>query len=350
VAEEARRIGLSEPDPAPPDVGAVAAAFGLPGAGGTLAPVTGGWSNRLFRLDTSSGSHAVKELLNPWQESRFDERLAEAWRFERAALAAGVAMPAPIPEPVSGGCTADVARQDGRGLARVRVHRWADGRPAAVGQPVAHDVACWAGRTLAALHALRCVPVDRGCFPTPNTETADRWPALIEAARRAGAQWSELLARAAASVATVAALVRAGGHDPDLEVMGHADFSAKNLVLTRAGPVLCDWDVASPVVPRRELADAALSLGAWADLATAREVVRAYREAGGDAAPVAPADLGVALASRLDWIALNVEVALGRRPATAEGRRAAEELLPQRLQNLPFMVETALGVEPALNV
>jgi len=43
--------------------------------------------------------------------------------------------------------------------------------------------------------------------------------------------------------------------------------------------VLCDWDVAMPLVPRRELADVALSLGAWERLDISRRVIRAYRAA-----------------------------------------------------------------------
>jgi Ser/Thr protein kinase RdoA (MazF antagonist) len=334
--------------PAPPDAAAVAEAFGLPHPV-ALTPVAGAWSNRVFRLDTSAGSYAVKELTNLWSEPRFGERLDEAWRFELEAIAAGAAAPEPVPDPASGGCAVELARRGDAGPATVRVHRWVEG-VAAPPVPVAADVAGWAGRTLALLHGLRCPPADRGVFPVADAGTADRWPQLTEAARRGGAAWAELLARSAAAVATVAALVRDGGHDAAAEVMSHADFSAKNLVLAHGGPILCDWDVASPVIPRRELADAAMSLGAWADHATARDVIRAYRDAGGSHEPITPPDLGAALASRLDWIALNVEVALGLLPATAERRRVAEDLVQERLRSLPHGVETALGVEATLSV
>jgi aminoglycoside phosphotransferase (APT) family kinase protein len=180
-------------------------AFRLPGRPMAMSSVAGGWSNHVYRLETTAGAYAVKKLLDPWQELRFQERLAEAWRFERAALAAGVAMPVPVPDPVTGDCT---------GPSLVRVHRWVDGRPAAVGQPVAPGIARWAGATLAVLHGLRLHPADRSLFPAPNTETADRWPGLTRAARRAGAAWADLLADSAPSVATVAALVLAGGRHP----------------------------------------------------------------------------------------------------------------------------------------
>ena len=79
---------------------------------------------------------------------------------------------------------------------------------------------------------------------------------------------------------------------PAQEVLSHGDIDQKNMICTSRGPVLCDWDLVTPVVPRRELADVALSMGGWRDAAIARQVVRAYRRAGGDDSPFEPADLG----------------------------------------------------------
>jgi Ser/Thr protein kinase RdoA (MazF antagonist) len=163
----------------------VLAAFGLPGRSRSLTPVAGAWCNRVFRLDTSAGRYAVKELANPFGEPRFEGRLAEAWAFEQSALAAGVAAPEPVAGP-GGGCTATVERADGAGTALVRVHRWVAGGPAPAG-PVSPAVARWAGATLARLHGLAVRPADRSLFPAPATATADRWPALVAAAPSAGA-------------------------------------------------------------------------------------------------------------------------------------------------------------------
>jgi aminoglycoside phosphotransferase (APT) family kinase protein len=58
---------------------------------------------------------------------------------------------------------------------------------------------------------------------------------------------------AAPAVALIADLTRSAGFRPDQEVMTHGDIDQKNLLLTAAGPVLCDWDLAAPIVPRREL-------------------------------------------------------------------------------------------------
>ncbi|HEY3763922.1 MAG TPA: phosphotransferase [Gaiellales bacterium] len=339
-----RRAQLTEP--AAPAAAAVMAAFRLAGAPTALAPVAGAWSNRLYRLETTEGFYAVKELENPWDEPRFAQRLGAAWRFEQDARAAGIAAPEPIPAP--GGACAISLERPGRGEALVRVHRWVDGVAAPAG-PVSADVAGWAGQTLARLHGLAVAPADRSLFPYTGAATADRWPELVAAARRAGAGWADALERAGGAVFAIADLAAAAAHRPGDEVMSHADFDQRNVLLTPSGPVLCDWDVASPVVPRCELAGVALSLGAWVDMDVAREVVRAYRAAGGDAGAFAPPDLGPALMTGLDWIALNVEVALGELPAPAWRRERADGLVSELAASVPGRVQVALDVGAALN-
>jgi Ser/Thr protein kinase RdoA (MazF antagonist) len=323
------------------------AAFRLPGSAVRMTPVAGAWSNRVHRLQTSAGAYAVKELRDPWGEERLGERLEEAWAVELAAIAAGVRAPEPVPA-ADGGPTAAVPLADGA-RALVRVHGWAQGEPPGPG-PVAPAVAEWAGGTLARIHALRLRPRDRSVFPVPNTATADAWPALAEAAARARAAWAAALAAVQPEVETIAALVRAGGHDPDGEVMSHADVDQKNVIVGAAGPLLCDWDVASPVAPRRELADVALSLAGWGERGIARTVVAAYGAAGGHVPGFVPEDLGVPLETSLDWIALNAECALGLRSAPAQRRRLAKRLVPELLAELPGQVRAALDLRATLSV
>jgi Ser/Thr protein kinase RdoA (MazF antagonist) len=345
VAEAPRRRELTEP--AAPDAGAVMGAFRLPGAAVRMTAVAGAWANRVHRLETTAGAYAVKELRNPWGEARFAARLAEAWEVERAAIAAGVPAPEPVPGP-GGGPTAAVTCPDGT-KARVRVHRWADAAPVGPG-PVPLAVARWAGGVLATLHGLGMRPRDRSLFPVPSTAAADVWPRLAQAAREAGAPWAAEFASATPAVETIARLVRAGGHLPGEEVMSHADVDQKNLLLGPDGPLLCDWDVASPVVPRRELADVAFSLARWDDLQVARTLVAAYAAAGGVVPALAPEDLGAPLATSTDWIVLNAEWELGLRAAPAARRRLAHGLLPRLLAELPRQVELAVDVRAALNV
>jgi aminoglycoside phosphotransferase (APT) family kinase protein len=327
-----------EPDPA-----AVVATFGLAGPATGWTPVGGAWSNRVFRLEAAGRRYAVKEMRNPWADPHWEQWLAESWVFERRAIAAGVAAPQPVPHP-AGGCLAWVSRRDpALGEAAVRVHHWVAGNPPGPG-PVPMETARWAGQALATLHGLRIRPRDRSLFPVPGTDTARRWPGLAEAAQRSGVAWAHLLTAAAPAVSLIAELATSAGYRPDQEAITHGDIDQKNLLATAQGPVLCDWDLAIPLVPRRELADVALSLGCWENFAVSREVLRSYRQAGGDDTPVGPPDLGQSLMTGLDWTAFNVERAIGLRPATEAEATLARQLAPGLLAAIPHQVGVTMRI------
>ena len=254
-------------------------------------------------------------------------------------------MPRPVPNPADGTCLAWVRRLGGSEYdqAPVRVHHWTEGIPAGPG-PVDPSTARWAGRALATLHGLCIAPRDRTLFPVPSTATATRWAELTEAARQRREPWTTTMAAAAPAVALIADLARSAGFRPDQEVMTHGDVDQKNLLLAATGPVLCDWDLAAPFVPRRELADVAMSLAAWADLGIAREVVRSYREEGGDDTTIEPPDLGQSMMIGLDWVAFNVERAIGLRPATGAAASLARDLVPGLLAGITTQAAAAAHI------
>jgi hypothetical protein len=330
------------------DPTSVLAAFGLDGTATSMTEVGGAWSNRVFMLETGGVAFAVKEMRNPWRIPHWEEWLADAWSFELRAIEAGVGAPHPVPNPATGGCLARVRRADAE-LVAVRLHRWVHGKPLGTGV-VDPLTARWAGEVLATMHGLGIRPRDRTPFPVPDTANAERWPELTEAARRSGADWAGLMAAAAPSVSVIAELVVSGGQRPDEEVMSHGDVDQKNIVATGQGPVLCDWDVAHPVVPRRELADVALSMGCWSDMDVAGQVVRAYRAHGGDDTEISPADLGQSMMSSVDWIAMNAQRALGQWPASAAEVAQARDLLPGLLTGLPTEVAVALRITEVLRI
>lgn len=344
-----RRLAALAPAGDEPDPAAVIAAFGLTGPAAGWAPVGGAWSNRVFRLEAGGRRYAVKEMLNPWADPNWQQWLAESWVFEQRAIAAGVAAPRPVPDPASGSCLAWVRRRDpARGDAAVRVHHWADGNPPGPG-PVPIPIARWAGQVLAMLHGLRIRPRDRGLFPVPSVDTARRWPELAAVAQRREAAWAHLLTAAAPAVSLIAELATSAGYQPDQEVITHGDIDQKNLIVTAPGPVLCDWDLAIPLVPRRELADVAVSLGCWTDFAVSREVLRTYYQAGGDDTPIEPPDLGQPLMTGLDWTAFNVERAIGLRPATEAETILARTLTPGLLAAIPHQVSVTMRIGDVLN-
>jgi Ser/Thr protein kinase RdoA (MazF antagonist) len=331
-----------------PDPAAVLAAFGLPGPAEELVPVAGAWSNRVYRLTAGGQRYAVKQLRNPWGDPRWREWLAAAFEFELRALAAGVAMPEPVPNPADGGCLASVAARDGDRPVPVRVHRWVAGRNPDR-DAVDPTLAGWAGEVLAILHRLGVRPADRSLFPVTRTDTADRWPELAEAAHRAGSRWAGRVAEVAPAVRTIAELARSAGHHPEVEVMTHGDVDPKNIVVAADGPRLCDWDVAAPLEPRRELADVAMSMAGWERFGLANEVVRAYRAAGGEAFRLGPTDLGQSMMIGLDWVAFNLERAIGARPASPAEAALGDRLAPGLLAELPAHVDVALRIDQVLD-
>jgi len=332
---------------APPAADEVVAAFGLSGTAGTLHGVAGAWSNRLFRLRVGTESFAVKEMMNPWGESRWMDWLAEAWGFERRAIAAGVAAPEPIPNPADGACFAVVGRERGAGEAVVRVHRWTEGSPAPLG-PASDALARWSGETLALMHGLRERPGRREVFPVLNIDSASRWASLTDAAERASTPWAHLMHVASPCVAAIADLAVEAGHRRDEEVMTHGDVDQKNIVVNAAGPYLCDWDVAGPLVPRREVADAAMSMARWERFDIASEVVRSYRSAGGELEELTTADLGQPMMTGIDWIVLNVERALRIRSVSDAEAALGSRLVPDLLRRLPYQLHIAERIQELL--
>lgn len=335
---------MAQPEP---DATAVAAAFGLGGNVVEMSEVGRAWSNRVYRLTVGDGAYAVKEMLNPWGGTAWHDWLMEAWRFELLALEAGVQAPEPLPNPDDGSCLATVPLADASGETFVRVHRWVDGRPAALA-PATAVLAEWSGRTLALLHGLGHVPHRRDLFPVLSFDSADRWPDLVNQATSAGAPWASLMRDAEPSVRSIAALAREGGLCIDDEVMTHGDVDQKNIVIAAEGPYLCDWDVAAPLVPRRELADVAMSMAAWQQLDIARLVAASYRAAGGEAFMLCPQDLGQSMMIGLDWIVLNVERALQQRGATDNESAIGRVLVPGLLARLPSQTELAMRLDEVL--
>ncbi len=146
----------------------------------------------------------------------------------------------------------------------------------------------------------------------------------------------------------IAELARQAGDRADDELMSHGDIDQKNVLLTSDGPVLCDWDVATPLVPRSELADVAMSMACWSEFDIAREVVRAYRGAGGVDTEIEPRDFGPTLTSSLDWLVFNVERASGLRTVAADEAELGRRLVPQLVEGLPHEVDVALQVREVL--
>ena len=287
-----------------PDPYAVLAAFGVDGDVTTFVEVGGGWSNRVFRLSTAHGDLVVKHLRNAWGEPRWRDWLAEGWRLELAARAAGVLAPEPVVVPGTAACVAEVPRRDRAGTVPVRVHAWVDAA-ALPRTPVTLAQAYEVGGIVASIHGLGLLPLRPELYDgRSGRATAESWPDLVRRARAVEAPWSDLLDAAEPLVHRAAALLV---DDASATVLSHGDIDQTNLLATHAGLHLIDWDVVLPVVPAHDLARAALTMASWRAPDVARAVVDGYRRATGAEIGLQPSDLGPALASRLGWIRFGVD-------------------------------------------
>ncbi|MBA3938293.1 MAG: phosphotransferase [Planctomycetes bacterium] len=256
-----------------PDLGAcadeVAVAFGLGVASGPMHEVAGGEQARIWRLDTTVGSFAVKEP-RPGCLPRADGVDVAFQETVRAQTDVIMPMPMPVRRP-SGAYLAPISDR------LLRVSSWVDLEPPDPGlDPAA------VGRLLAALHQVTfAMPeVLRGSGVDPWYWTPVGEPV-----------WSELAGRLKAAEAPFAATLR--GEVPHLVAledvleaprdlrMCHCDLWSDNVLRSTSGEIcVIDWDSCGPADPSHELACAVFEFG-QGDAARRQELSDAYRAAGG---------------------------------------------------------------------
>ena len=200
-----------------------------------MTRVSGGFANRVYRLDTDQGSFAVKEL--NLADRRWPYCAADVFRFERAAFAAGI----PMPEPIA-------ASDD------TLVHRWVDG-DAVPEEPVSAAFAFEIGEILARVHALdvqwTCSSIDE---PTPWD-----WPELSERARTTGQPWADELASQVDTMLAIARFVDTCERRGPV-VLTHKDIQPWNLLQPDGRPIVLDWELSGMLDLASELGSTALSI------------------------------------------------------------------------------------------
>lgn len=260
--------------------------------------VTSGWGrrNKMWRADTSEGSFAVKELVEPLMP---DDTFAPV-HIELAAFAAGV----PSAEPV--------ASRSGRWFERsgdrfYRCHRWVEGSAKANEDTNASEAARMGG-LVATLHALR-LPESQGA---PRYEFGrEHWIELAQRSR-SGSVWSNLILEHLHEI-LLAETVGANAVSEDA-IGSHRDLNAHNVLFEGDALVLVDWDAAGPIsAPYETVSTATLWAqrpGGSLDRAVARSFLDGYRSAGGR---IGPDDVG-SVAGWLNglawWTERNVQIAL----------------------------------------
>jgi len=245
---------------------AVARAFDLGPPSAPVVAVEGGLLNRMWRLDTSTGTYAVKQLAHTDPAARSDYR--RSYEVEVAAIDAGLAIPKPVPNPLDGGPLADLDDLEATTgaatpPATVLVHEWIDGRRLDPDAPVGREVAAAVGHDLAVLNGLALDPTRWPSYgvwneaPTPAT-----WRRLVELVDRAAIdlEWSRTLVRHEAELAAMSVRVLDERGPVGPTVVSHRDADAKNLLIVDGRATLIDWEFCGPTTVGHELGKSVLDL------------------------------------------------------------------------------------------
>ncbi len=279
----------------------IAVTFALGDVLGELEPAALGWGghNTVFRLETATGSWAIKRL-----GRRPSPEAEAAFAIEMAAFEGGVPMPSPVPT-TDGTCWAEIGR------VLFRCHRWIDGN-AKENEETSPSEARAMGQIVAQLHGL-AIP----CRPPPEHNRlmdADRWMSLAAAGRNRRTGWANRIAQEVESLARIAAGPTPAQLGRDELVGSHRDLNAHNVLFSEAGLHLIDWDAAGPAWPRWERVDFGLR---WAerpnrqyDERVLEAFLLGYLDGGGIVGRDDGAVVSAAPAALVPWVVQNVEMAI----------------------------------------
>ncbi len=277
--------------PPPLDADLLASHFALGSAHAPLAFAARGQNNLLglWRLSTPTGIFAVK----CYQTEPDDNAIA----IERAAHAAGLALPQPMPDRAGRYCTP--ARDWNPAVGWLRVFEWIDGQAldwGATSPAQAHTV----GGLMAQIHQLAA---PRAVLVNPPYAPLDHagWHALLERATLREIPWAAALQQAVPMLLREEAFVISQRPDVAGWVPSQRDYHPPNVMETPSGALLLvDWDAAGPALPNEDVAG-------FAHYWSPHAFIRGYRDAGGQFAPGGVRDFASSVQAFLSWLRFNLE-------------------------------------------
>jgi Ser/Thr protein kinase RdoA (MazF antagonist) len=287
--------------------------FGLGGAARLSdGPVARGKQGAVWRLDTADGGWAVKVPFQPTDE----DQVRVSTLFQESAYAAGVPTPQ-VRRTVAGDVLAEVD------VGQARVYGWVDLLPC--------DPRLDPALVGAAVGRIHQVPGDAGGAPDPwfqDPVGADRWDELATELQAAGAPFAGRLAALRDELVALESWIE----PPRVLRTCHRDLWADNVLPTKAGGVcVIDWENSGPADPDQELGCLLFEF-ARSDAGRARELMAAYRAAGGQAAVKGRGDFSMLIATLghitelagSDWLNPNV-----RSPDRADSAAWISEVLDE---------------------
>lgn len=289
------------------------------------SPGPRGALGQIWRLDVGRDRFALKEIFH---EPPSPEVIEAELAFTALAAAAGVHVPT------------SHADRDGRhvlpapGGRWLRLYDWIDLRPLDLTAP---GTPRELGTLLARLH--RCGPA-RAC--EAGGAAPDPWysrvPDVEELAPAcdSGAVWADRLADRLTGLPELTAAVTPA--DPARLIECHRDLHPENVLADDTGTlVVIDWDNLGPATPDRELAQALFDWycdGPVPDLDAMRAMYDAYVEEGGPGRVTEREDFSMLIASRLNFLLVQVRVA--RDPHAEQRHRDwAESEIDEALRIMP---------------
>jgi hypothetical protein len=146
---------------------AVCELFDLGAPIGAPTAVSGGLTNRLWRVTTTNGVFAVKQMNRDPDRADYVAWFDRAFTLEQAAFRAGIPMPRPVPVASTGGCLGELQLADTSAIT-VRVHEWVEGEPLSNGEIYPPEVAARVAVILANIHALGLTADADACTEAPR--------------------------------------------------------------------------------------------------------------------------------------------------------------------------------------
>jgi thiamine kinase-like enzyme len=320
-----------------PPAEAVSELFDLGIPKGPVEPVPAGLSHRMWRLETTHGVFAVKQLNRDWANPDYVDWYERAFSVEMAAFYAGISVPRPIAAHGTGHCLAELPGHNEQRIT-VRVHEWMGGEPI---DRISREegVLAEVGGILAQIHLLELKTAARP-DEVLRVHGNQHWSDLTERLLGTCSVWAEELRRCLVTINELEAFVVASRMELGTPHLSHRDADQKNFMVTSEGRLLLvDWDAAGPINPRHEIAKECLN---WAgahvgmpDQRLAQALLAGYRRAGGDYSSPRPSDFGEFVCDMLGWLEFNVRRTLGERLQDASDRSLGETQARMVLAKLP---------------
>jgi hypothetical protein len=315
---EARRLRQHRGDPEL--AGRLAASFGLGHGAATVTPLVRDMIGVQCRLETNRGIYLLRQLLRPNFDWISETQVDRAMRLLIRARNAGVSAPTPI-RTTRGEWLADV---DGE---RWRADEWMELGPS-LAQPASLAAAKTAGQILGAVHG---VAMDPGIALSANSHLLSRrpdsdWEFLANVAEQANTPWAPLLRKELPSIYELNGFI-ADPAVPDC-VLCICDLQPGSVRMGAGGVMtVVHWEFAGPMPPAWELAYALVQ---WTtgpgspSLSAAKALVDGYRSVAGTLAGLEITSFTSLVASRLNYLARTISLALN--PANPNHRFAEAEL------------------------